>query len=258
MPIPSSVFCIICPPLPPTIPIATLLQSSIAATFDTLGGLVDFALRAYLPDGAKIVTDPILENYKAGYVGKTSHAESIQKCANAAGCILRYDRNGVLYIEPLKKVYADYTITSDLTYTHPEVELSKPLKSVAVSYKNSEDDPYVLTISSVGEQQTVDNDYITTQEQAAYVAVFVRDALEHRGTVSGEFRADPRLDLFDIISIWSKYGQITPVVITNIKYVYTGSFKASYTGKVISGLASSSLLGEFVLGRSALAVEGTE
>lgn len=229
-----------------------------AAVYDTLGGLIDYAVGAYLPDGAKVVTDSVLENYYAEYVGETSHAESIQKCANAAGCILRYDRNGTLYIEPLKKEYADYVITSELSYTYPEVELSKPLKSIAVSYKGSEDNPYILSVSSVGEQQTVDNDYITTQEQAAYVAEFVRDALEARNTVSGEFRADPRLDLFDIISVWSKYGQIAPVVITNIKYSYSGSFKASYIGKVISGVASSSLLGQFVLGKSVLAGEVTE
>lgn len=229
-----------------------------AAAYDTLAGLVDFAVGAYLPDGAKVVTDPVLKNYSAGYLGATSHAESIQKCANAAGCIIRYDRNGTLYIEPLKKEYVDYVITSELTYTYPEVELSKPLKSIAVSYKDSEDDPYVLNVSSVGEQQTVSNDYITSQEQAAYVADFVRSALEPRSTVSGEFRADPRLDLFDIISVWSKYGQIAPVVITNIKYSYSGSFKASYTGKVISGVASSSHLGQFALGISVLAGEETE
>lgn len=229
-----------------------------AAAYDTLGGLIEFAVGAYLPDGAKVVIDPVLRNYSAGYVGKTSHAESIQKCANAAGCILRYDRDGTLHVEPLKKEYADYMIAAELTYTHPEVELSKPLKSVAVLYKDSEDDPYVLTVSSVGEQQTVENDYITSQEQAAYVAEFVRDALEPRKMISGEFRADPRLDLFDIISVWSKYGQIAPVVITNIKYSYSGSFKASYTGKVISGVAINSLLGQFVLGVSVLGMEGTE
>lgn len=226
-----------------------------AAVYNTLSGLVNYAVRAYLPDGARVVTDSVLENYYAAYVGKTSHAESIQKCANAAGCILRYDRDGALHIEPLKKEYADYTITAEQSYTYPEVELSKPLKSVAVLYKDSEDNPYVLPVSSVGEQQTVDNDYITSQEQAAYVAGFVRDALEPRSTVSGEFRADPRLDLYDIVTVEGKYGDISPVAITNITYRYTGCFRATYEGRVITVAEATNTLGAFVLNVSTLGQE---
>lgn len=204
-----------------------------AAVYNTLGGLIGYATKVYLPEGSKVVTDPVLENYSASYVGDTSHAESIQKCANAGGCVVRYDRDGVLRVEPLNTKLSDYVITSALSYAYPEVELSKPLGSVAVSYKGATT-PYVLDVASVGEQQTVDNDYVTSEEQAEVVAAWVRDVLQHRKTVNGEFRADPRLDVFDVVQVESKYGVISPVVITNIKYSYSGSFKGSFTGRALA------------------------
>jgi hypothetical protein len=104
---------------------------------------------------------------------------------------------------------------------------------VAVSYKDSIT-PYVLEVSELGEQQTVDNDYITSEEQAAEVAAWVRDMLEHRRNLHGEFRADPRLDLFDVVQVETKYGVVSPVVITNIKYTYSGSFRGSFTGRALA------------------------
>jgi hypothetical protein len=95
------------------------------------------------------------------------------------------------------------------------------------------EEPHKLTVSANGEQQTVSNDYIYNVEQAAVVAAWVRDVLKTRKTVSGEFRADPRLDLYDIVNVEDRYGNLLPVVITNIKYTYNSSFKGSYTGRVL-------------------------
>jgi hypothetical protein len=51
--------------------------------------------------------------------------------------------------------------------------------------------------------------------------------------LKGDFRADPRLELFDVISVESKYGMISPVMITYIKYTYNGSFHGTFEGKVL-------------------------
>jgi hypothetical protein len=146
-------------------------------------------------------------------------------------CILRYGRDGVLHIEPLSTYLTDYRIPSSLAYSHPEITLSKPLKTVSVDY--GEDTPYELAVFASGEKQTVNNDFITTLAHATSVAAWVRDILTARKTVSGEFRADPRLDLFDVVEVESKYGTLTPVVITNITYTYNGSFRGSYEGRVL-------------------------
>lgn len=209
----------------------------------TLTDVVNFSTESYLPEDVTVVVDPLLDTFtKVSYLGSTTHAESVQKCANAAGCVLRPNRSNALYIEPLNTTMTDYVISLDTAYAYPEVELSKQMASISVSYKDSENDtPYVLDVSNVGEKQTVDNDYIITEEQATLVAGVVRDMLESRKTISGEFRADPRLDLFDIVTVETKFGEIAPVAIATIKYTYSGSFKASYVGRVLSGTTAAAI-----------------
>ena len=152
-----------------------------------------------------------------------------------------------MHIEPLSGNFAGYRITSALSYSHPEIELTKPLKKVEVAY--GEETRYELAVSSNGEIQTVENDFITTEEQAAFVAEWVRDTLKNRKPVRGEYRAAPRLDLFDIVIVESKYGAITPVAITDIKYTFNGSFRASYTGRLVE---LGTVLGTCVLGQDTL------
>ena len=56
---------------------------------------------------------------------------------------------------------------------------------------------------------------------------------KNRKTISGEFRADPRLDLYDIVRVEDRYGRLVNVAITNIKYTFNGSFRGSYTGRIL-------------------------
>lgn len=205
----------------------------MGAVYDSLHSLVTYNATAYiLPEDAVVLADASLENYSVSYNGDGTAAEIIQKAANATCCIIRYDREGVLHIEPLNTTHSGFTIPLSLAYSHPEVTLSKPLKTVLVDY--GEDTPYELSVSSAGENQTVSNSFVVEEAQAALVAQWVRDSLQSRKTISGEFRADPRLDLFDVVTVESKYGTFSPVVITDIKYSFSGSFQATYTGRVIS------------------------
>ena len=127
-------------------------------------------------------------------------------------------------------------ITSALSYSHPEVELSKPLKNVSVSYGDNKTFTFAQPLAQSGEVQTVGNPLVTTEAQASGIANWLVDTLKARQIVSGEYRADPRLDVFDVVTVESsKYGALTHVAITNIKYTYSGSFKATYTGRVLGG-----------------------
>ena len=214
----------------------------------TLKEIVENALTGRIPEDCVVTIDESLSDYTATTDGKHTVAEVVQMCANAAGCVIRYDRDGNLHIEPLNTEMADYEITRALSYSHPELKLSKHMKEISVAY--SETDRYILSVADVGETQTVDNALITSAEQAALVADCVKFVLETRQTVSGDFRADPRLDAFDVIPIAGKYSVFPGVAITNIRYDYTGSFKASYEGKVIP--VESSVLGTFILGQGVL------
>ena len=207
------------------------------------GTLQEFVTAAFAdaPEDLELSVDDSLGSITAT-LDESEHtrAEVAQMSANAAGCIIRHDRNGKTFIEPLNAEHSGYSITTALSYAHPEMTLAKPLKSVSVSYGDSQ--AYVLDVAQSGETQTVNNPLVVTQGQAQTLAEWVRDTMESRKTIDGEFRADPRLDLFDIVTVESKYGQIAPVAITNIKYHYSGAFRASYTGRVLSGAAAASVM----------------
>ena len=181
------------------------------------------------------------------FFGDSTTAEHIQLVANKYQRLVWYNRRNVLNVMPLNKAIRDYPMTLEFAYSHPEITLSKPLKAVAVTGYESTDyesastkDYTILSVDTKGETQTINNpkmykwptDAGKTGELMSY-AEWVRDMLIPRKKVSGEFRADPRLDLFDIVEIESKYGVITPVAITTIKYTYNGSFRGYYEGQVI-------------------------
>jgi hypothetical protein len=165
--------------------------------------------------------------------GEYTCAEIVQMCANALCCVIYQDRAGVLNIKPLDETNTGYIIPLSLSYSHPEIELSKPLKNVSVSYGESVQ--YVLSVGNVGETQTVNNSLVNGSTQAKKVAEWVKETLSTRKSVRGEYRSDPRLDLFDVVAVQSdKYGELPKVAITDIKYTYNGSFRGNYTGRVLA------------------------
>lgn len=215
-----------------------LLEFMINVTYTgvrsgTLYEIVTAAVeQADLPVGSIVNISPVLEEY-TGDLGENecTIAEVLQMCANAACCVMFQDRNGVLQIIPFDLFYSEYTIGSDLLFSWPETELAKNLKSVSVSWGDGNE--RVWEVSDTGETQTVANPLIKSESHALTVAQWIAFILENRETISGDFRADPRLDLFDYIGIDGKFGNVLPVVISNIKYSYSGAFRGSYTGKVI-------------------------
>ena len=199
------------------------------------GSLKDLILDAFdsagVPDDLIYVLAPSLSSYSATIPeGENTCAEIVQMCANAAGCVMFQDREGILHIEQLNKAHTNAVIPLTLSYSHPEIELSKPLKNVAVSYGESQ---FSLPVNSSGETQTVSNPLINSEAQARYIAEWVRDTLTTRKTVSGEYRADPRLDVFDIVAVASKYGDLQNVALTSVQYSFNGSFRGNYTGRLL-------------------------
>jgi hypothetical protein len=81
--------------------------------------------------------------------------------------------------------------------------------------------------------QIVDNPIIASSEMASSVGQWVKDWMSHRKIIQySGWRADPRLDALDIISSENKFGTDN-VMITSVKYQYTGSFRGSGEGRVI-------------------------
>lgn len=154
-------------------------------------------------------------------------AEIVQLCANAACCVMYQNRNGVLQVEPIRENASGYSINRHVSYAHPEFTLTKPLKSVSVN-----DGMGTANNASAGEIQKLSNKLITDTTMANRVAEWVRETLEGRRTLSGEYRADPTLDVFDKIAVESKYGMNNAIYVTSIEYTYSGAFKGKYEGRI--------------------------
>ena len=203
------------------------------------GTLYDIALAAFeqsdiptLDNGKpRYVISDNLKEYSANVAedkqANRTCAEIAQLCANAACCVLYQDRNGVLRIEPLRESSSDYRITKHNCYTHPEFTLSKQLKSVNVNNGMA-----IVNNSATGEIQSIQNELITNETAARRVAEWTRKTLVGRKTITGEYRADPSLDVLDKVAAESKYGTNNALYITDIKYTYNGAFRGVYTGRI--------------------------
>lgn len=176
-----------------------------------------------------------LKNYSANIPANDSEytvAEVLQMVANAGDCVFYQDRDGMSRIEPRNKSHSDYMIEPRISYSHPEYTVSKPLKAVSVGYGGEQ--RAVIDVANRGEVQTVDNPFICTEEDAIRVGETAKSVLENRKVISGEFRADLRMDALDNVVVVSKYAA-NVIGITDITYSTTGgAFKGKYTGRVVS------------------------
>lgn len=203
----------------------------------TSGSLLSIA-RAALEQSGVDMEDVVLSDTLAGVqtdfsedYSENTCAEILQMVANAGRCCIWQDREGVLHIEPLNTTLTDYVIGSmknglSNAYAHPEFTLSKELKAVRVNGGQG-----VAVNSETGAVQEVSNPLITNVTTANAVAEWCKDCLKGRKALSGTFRADPRLDALDKVTVVSKYSS-SPVYITDIKYDYNGAFRGTYEGRV--------------------------
>lgn len=181
------------------------------------------------------------------YVESTDVANFIQRNVHKIGGTMWQGSTGVLYLTKPTWKLTDYTIMNMWEHAHPSLELTKPLKQIDVvvyplwrsegAYDPTEESTVETTqVGSNGESVIIDNPYVLNADYDLgrdYILDAYRDWWKHRGILKGEFRADPRLELFDVISVQSKYGMISPVMVTYIKYTYNGSFHGTFEGKIL-------------------------
>lgn len=218
-----------------------LLEFMLNETYTGIrsGSMYDIAAaaveQANLPAGASVTLFDfmMLEDGNLGEDEDYTLAEVLQMCAHATANSMYHTRDGALMIWPVAWKLADdhFVIPASLSYTYPEVELSKRLKNVVVTYGDGL--TYTLTVNDTGETQTVNNPIMLTASQAETAAIMARDGLVRRQMISGEYRGDPTLDLFDIGEVESKFGTFSPVILTQITYTFTGAFRTEYAGRVL-------------------------
>lgn len=181
------------------------------------------------------VLDEVLRDLTTDFSTDTQDytiSEVLQMVAHAGCCVFYQDRDGVIHIEPWDESYSGYMIEPKISYKHPEYTINKPLKAVSVAYGDNVRE--AVEVAPNGAVQTVDNPLITTLADAQRVGKQAAKILGNRKVISGEFRADVRLDALDNIIVTSKYAS-NVICVTNIKYATTGgAFRGTYTGRVVS------------------------
>lgn len=206
------------------------------------GTLLDIATAAFeqadlpiMEDGsARFVVDESLALKTTDFTeDETDYtvAEVLQMAAHMACCVFYQDRDGRVRIEPRNTEATDYVVDRFKAYTHPELEISKPVKAVTVDY--GDDRTETVDAGTTGEVQAIANPLLKTVEDARDVAHAAIAVLENRKTLSGEYRTDPRLCALDTISVESKFAE-NDVVVTSIKYSTSGgAFRGVYSGRVV-------------------------
>lgn len=209
-----------------------------------VGTLYDVAIAAFeeanltvLDNGSvRYIVDESLKNINTDFSSDESEytiSEVLQMVAHAGSCVFYQDREGVVHIEARNRAHSDYRIDENISYAHPEYNVNKPLKSVVVEY-GTEKQSVGIEVSSRGEIQTVKNPMVTTRENAIQVGNTASEILKNRKVISGDFRADMRMDVLDNITVISKYAS-NVICVTDVEYSNTGgSFRGKYTGRVIS------------------------
>lgn len=207
-------------------------------TGTTSGTLHEIALAALQQAGLSLMSDgsvrwvlsDTLKNVSAPSgvdLSENSIAEVLQFCANAGCCVMWQGRAGVLHIAPHTAAETvGYAITKQNAYSYPETALTKPLGSV-----NINDGAYILKVSDGGVEQPVDNPLISTA-QAPTVAAWIRDILLNRQTLAGEWRADPKTDALDTVTVDTPF-KTNRTVLTSVELTFNGAWRGTYEGRVM-------------------------
>jgi hypothetical protein len=89
----------------------------------------------------------------------------------------------------------------------------------------------VTDVGIEGEVVSLDNPLITSYDQAVVIGGWIADYLKNRITLKSTFRADPRLDVLDIVENINDYNT-NKVRVTNVAYEYNGAFRGTVEGRV--------------------------
>lgn len=183
------------------------------------------------------IDESLKEIYTTAPLPVDTIANNLQLIANASCCVIYQDRNGIICIEPIKNDITDYEISLKNSYGKPNLEMSKPLKEIIISYYDySEDEPteteIIIPNELNGETIVVINPLITSSDRAYIVGHWMRNYLKNRMVLVSSWRADPRLDALDIVKNINEYNTHN-VRMTEVNYSYNGAFRGTCEGRVI-------------------------
>ena len=165
-----------------------------------------------------------------------SMAEALQLIANACGCVLYTERGGRVCIVPLGDVSENYVLSNKISYEFPKVKIAEKIGTIRFYYAHGGGEAV-----NTGEErksggtQVVTNPILNEAFDALELAESIFDFWQiSRKKISGSFRADPRIDLFDIIVI-PNGGKVSVCCITKMNFTFNGAWRGTYEAVEIAG-----------------------
>lgn len=209
--------------LSPTV--KTLKQ--LADEIFSLCGITDYVLDSSLDS---ITTDSLV---------KRTDCRTVLQMIAIAGCVnIFVTRNGVINVVKVDTIgETQDNITFDNTYSEPQIQLEKIVKTVETSYWTDLETSTIVTVSAadIVEGETLslkENTLINTSSRATVVANWLlAQKNNRRATYSIDFRGNPSQELSDIIEIENSYDTDKKAIITKINLTYEGYLKAQLEAK---------------------------
>ena len=165
-----------------------------------------------------------------------SQAEVLQLIANACGCILYSDRTGRIHIEKLGTIAETYVLSGKISYEFPKAKVLEKVGRVMISYDHGAGSGGTSGGGQqIGATQTMTNPIINDDFDAQAAMRNAYDIQQvARRRISGNFRADPRLDLFDIVSV-PYQDMLSVCTLTKLNFTFNGGWRGTYEAIEISG-----------------------
>ena len=162
-----------------------------------------------------------------------SLAEVLQLIANAYQCILYVDRAGTIHIDKLGDVSENYVLSGKISYEFPKVKLAEKIGDINLYYNHGSAHA-TNAESEEGGELTVTNPIMRDGYQALSLARYIMNfQASSRKRITGNFRADPRIDLFDIIVIPAG-DKACVCAITKINFTFNGAWRGTFEAVEVS------------------------
>lgn len=174
------------------------------------------------------------------------NSDILQLAANAAGMALYQTRDGQIRIERVNMVASSedeiYEISIINNYQWPEITFASKVKNVSCNVNGTEH-VYPESSNIEGVTQTVSNELLTEAmlKKSKNSITEAYAVLANRKKVELEYRASPHIDAFDHVRFNHNYGYASNVFVTESKYQYTGCFKGTLSGYILSDVSSVNL-----------------
>ena len=174
------------------------------------------------------------------------NSDILQLAANAAGMALYQTRDGQIRIERVNMVASSedeiYEIPIINNYQWPEITFASKVKNVSCNVNGTEH-VYPESSNIEGVTQTVSNELLTEAmlKKSKNSITEAYAVLANRKKVELEYRASPHIDAFDHVRFNHNYGYASNVFVTESKYQYTGCFKGTLSGYILSDVSSVQL-----------------